>query len=91
MLAYLNRGLAYLATNEPRKAEFDFDQAIRHDPRNVRAWFNRGVALSMQGRYRDAAESYALALKIDPKHEPSRRNREAVLRMMESTARTSQR
>jgi tetratricopeptide (TPR) repeat protein len=35
MLAYLNRGLAYLRTEQPRKAEFDFDQAIRHDPKDV--------------------------------------------------------
>jgi Tfp pilus assembly protein PilF len=78
MLAYLNRGLAYLAAEQPRKAEFDFDQAIRHDPRDVRAWFNRGVALARQGRHREAMHSYEEALKRDPKHEPSRRNLQAV-------------
>lgn len=78
MLAYLNRGLAYLRTEQPRKAEFDFDQAIRHDPKDVRAWFNRGVAQAQQGEFADAANSYAEALKRDPSHEPSRRNLEAV-------------
>ena len=58
MLAYLNRGLAYLVADQPGKAEFDFDQAIRHNPEDVRAWFNRGVALARQGKFRDAVHSY---------------------------------
>jgi len=74
MLAYLNRGLAYLDSGEAKKAELDFDQAIRHDPKDVRAWFNRGVAQVRQGRFSDAVNSYAEALKRDPKHEPSRKN-----------------
>ncbi|MEI6036660.1 MAG: tetratricopeptide repeat protein [Planctomycetota bacterium] len=81
MIAYLNRGLAYLATDESRKAEFDFDHAIRHNPRDLRAWFNRGVAQARQGRYQDAIESYSAALKIDPAHEPSRRNLDEANRL----------
>jgi Tfp pilus assembly protein PilF len=82
MIGYLNRGLAYLSTGEPRKAEFDFDLAIRHNPKDVRAWFNRGVAQAAQGRYGDAVESYSAALSIDPQHEPSQRNRTAAERMV---------
>jgi Tfp pilus assembly protein PilF len=67
-----------LQTSQPRKAEFDFDQAIRHDPKDVRAWFNRGVAQSYQGRYSDAVGSYAEALKRDPQHQPSRQNIEVA-------------
>jgi len=78
MLAYLNRGLAYLVADQPSKAEFDFDQAIRHDPDDVRAWFNRGVALGRQGRFTEAVHSYEQALKRNPKHEPSRRNLAAI-------------
>ena len=37
MLAYLNRGLAYLDAGEPMKAELDFDHSIRHEPRNADA------------------------------------------------------
>jgi tetratricopeptide (TPR) repeat protein len=77
-LAYLNRGLAYLVTDEPSKAEFDFDQAIRHDPRDARAWFNRGVAQARQSEYADAADSYGESLRIDPKMEGARRNLEAI-------------
>jgi tetratricopeptide (TPR) repeat protein len=33
--AYVNRGLAYLALNEPKKALEDFEQAIRQEPRNA--------------------------------------------------------
>ena len=78
MIAYLNRGTAYLATGEAAKAEFDFDLALRHDPRDVRAWFNRGVALAQQRKYQDAIKSYEMALKIDPSHAGARRNLEAA-------------
>ena len=78
MIAYLNRGTAYLATGEAAKAEFDFDLALRHDPRDVRAWFNRGVALAQQRKYQDAIKSYEMALKIDPSHVGARRNLEAA-------------
>jgi len=78
MLAYLNRGLAYLRTEQPRKAEFDFDQAIRHDPQDVRAWFNRGVAQALQGKFTDAGNSYREALKRDPDFQPAQRNLQAI-------------
>jgi len=74
MIAYLNRGTAYLATGDAAKAEFDFDLSLRHDPRDVRAWFNRGVALAQQRKYEDAIKSYEMALKIDPSHAGARRN-----------------
>jgi tetratricopeptide (TPR) repeat protein len=78
MIAYLNRGTAYLATGDAAKAEFDFDLSLRHDPRDVRAWFNRGVALAQQRKYEDAIKSYEMALKIDPSHAGARRNLEAA-------------
>jgi Tfp pilus assembly protein PilF len=81
MLGYLNRGLAYLATNEPHKAEFDFNQAIRQKPKDPRAWANRGVAQARQGRYREAVESYETALKISPNDTSVRQNLEAARRM----------
>ena len=61
LLAYLNRGLAYLHAGEAEKAERDFDHAIRHDPRDVRAWFHRGVAATRQRRLADAVRSYETA------------------------------
>ena len=78
MIAYLNRGLAYLEAGEPRKAELDFDHSIRHEPRNANAWFNRGVAQARQRKFHQAVSSFDLALKIDPDHAPSRRNRDAI-------------
>ena len=81
MLAYLNRGLAYLSTDEPRKAEFDFNQAIRQKPKDARAWSNRGAAQARQGRYREAIESYETALEISPNDNATRRNLEAARRM----------
>ena len=81
MLAYLNRGLAYLAADEPGKAEFDFNQAIRQKPKDARAWANRGVAQARQGRYREAIESYETALGISPGDKAVRKNLEAARRM----------
>lgn len=78
LLAYLNRGLAYLHAGEAEKAERDFDHAIRHDPRDVRAWFHRGVAAMRQRRLADAAHSYETALRLDPGYEPARRNLAAL-------------
>ncbi len=78
LLAYLNRGLAYLHAGEAEKAERDFDHAIRHDPRDVRAWFHRGVAATRQRRLVDAVRSYETALRLDPNYEPARRNLAAI-------------
>jgi len=87
MLAYLNRGLVYLATNEPSKAEFDFSQAIRQKPQDHRAWFNRGVAQVRQGRYREAVDSYEHALRIKPTDASIRQNLETARRLMGSSGR----
>ena len=76
--AYLNRGLAYLDTGEPGKAEFDFNQAIRQRPKDARVWFNRGVAQARQGRFAEAVYSYETALGIEPGNADARRNLEAA-------------
>jgi tetratricopeptide (TPR) repeat protein len=78
LLAYLNRGLAYLHAGEAAKAERDFDHAIRHDPRDARAWFHRGVAATRQRRLADAVRSYETALRLDPAYDPARRNLAAL-------------
>ena len=64
--AWVNLGLAYLELNQPNKAVYCFDHAIRVEPRNAASYFKRGVALAQMGKMREAADSYSQAIRIQP-------------------------
>ena len=64
--AYSNRGVAYGALGEYRRAIEDFDQALRLDPGDAIAYYNRGSLYSELGEHRRAIEDYDQALRLDP-------------------------
>ena len=84
--AFINRGLAYMALNEPTKAVHDFNQAIRLDSKNAATYFKRGVAYSQMGQYQDAADSYTQAIRLDPKYAEAYFNRSLANRSLGDTS-----
>jgi tetratricopeptide (TPR) repeat protein len=64
--AWVNLGLGYLALNQPNKAVYCLDQAVRMEPQNAGSYFKRGIALSRMGKFREAADSYSQAIRLKP-------------------------
>lgn len=64
--AYINRGLAYFATNDLEKAVADFDSAIALSPQDARAYEARAIAYASEHVYEKAAADDKAAIEIDP-------------------------
>lgn len=56
--AYHNRGASELLLNRAPEAFHDFDQVIKLDPKNAKAFYGRGVAGYHLERYEQAIEDY---------------------------------
>lgn len=57
------------------EAIFIYDQMLKLDSRNTRAWNNKGVCLTNLARHIDAISCYDKALDVNPKHLFALRNR----------------
>src|SRR5262249_47557919 len=68
VIAYAFRGLAYIKTGDYDRAIRDYDEAIRLDPKFVRAYEERGAAYSWKGDYDRAIRDYDEAIRLDPKY-----------------------
>jgi len=86
-LAHKGRGIAYLnlATTRPHLADFanaeavsSFNQMIRLDPDEARAYYYRGIAYARLGEPQMAHSSFSTAVQLDPDHAPARRERDAL-------------
>ena len=73
-------GQAWLALNDPARAERAFADAIRHDPAWADAWVNFGVARYRQGHVEDAKRAMREALARQPDHAAAISNLEAFMR-----------
>jgi Flp pilus assembly protein TadD len=78
--AWVNLGLGYLALNQPNKAVYCLDQAVRMEPQNAGSYFKRGIALSRMGKFREAADSYSQAIRLKPDYAEAYYNRSMVNR-----------
>ncbi len=83
--AWVNLGLGYLALNQPDKAVYCLNQAVRMEPKNAASYFKRGVALSRLGKFHEAADSYSEAIRIKPDYAEAYYNRSLVNRDLSNT------
>jgi tetratricopeptide (TPR) repeat protein len=65
-----------------QKGLVSFDEAIKHDPRHVSAYYNRGLAHERNGDFTQAADDYRRVLELDPDH-PQSRYMAALIRTVE--------
>jgi tetratricopeptide (TPR) repeat protein len=63
---YTHRGWTYLATDAPRWARSDFEEAIRLQPKSGDAYNGRGYARVRLGQYREAVVDAETALRLGP-------------------------
>src|SRR5262245_27704345 len=61
--ALINRGLAYVAKNEPANAVPDFDRALQLRPDTVAFYDMRAMAYAMQGEAAPAIRDYAEVIR----------------------------
>jgi tetratricopeptide (TPR) repeat protein len=62
----MDRGAAYYFKKDYQAAIRDYDQAIRLDPNNARAFSNRGAAYKKLGRIDQAIADHTAAIRLDP-------------------------
>ena len=66
-LAYYNRGIAWQAKGQLDEAIADYSEAIRLNPKFVRAYYNRGIAWNAKGESDKAIADYNEAIRLNPK------------------------
>ena len=63
---YAAQGVAYLKKSDIENAIKSFDEAIKHDPRNLENYFTLGQVYMHLSAYPKAAEIFAVAVSVDP-------------------------
>ena len=66
VIAYNNRGNAYVAKGEYDRAIQDYDQSIKLSPNYSKAFNNRGVAYQKKGEYDRAIKDFDESIKLNP-------------------------
>lgn len=64
--AYYNRGLAFAAAGQPRRAVADYDAAVALDPGYADAYNNRGVEFGKEGQLGRAISDFSKAVALRP-------------------------
>jgi tetratricopeptide (TPR) repeat protein len=67
--AWNNRGVVLAELERYSDAITSHDEAIRLNPKHVRAGYNKGGALSFLSRYEEAIQAFDRAIQLDPKNE----------------------
>jgi len=77
---HFNRGIEYEAKGEDERAIADYSEAIKLDPKYVRAYGNRGILYARKGELDRAIADYSEAIRLDPKYVNAYGNRGNALR-----------
>jgi tetratricopeptide (TPR) repeat protein len=64
---FYDEGGKYFANGKYELAIFEYNKAVKADPKFAFAWDNMGICYRKMGRYKQAIECYDKSLKIDPK------------------------
>lgn len=73
-----NRAMTRLKLGAYAEAEEDCTEALKLDPKNVKARLRRGAARSVSGNYLESLEDYEAALRLEPKNKDAKSE---ILRM----------
>ncbi len=65
---YSNRGAAHSALGQPQRAIEDYDEALRIDPQDAKAYYNRGTVYVDLGQSQRAIEDFDEAIRLSPQY-----------------------
>jgi tetratricopeptide (TPR) repeat protein len=65
-IGYKFRGYSYLLEHRYERAEFDFREAVRRDPKDPDTQAGYAQSFSGEGRFDEAVERFGIALKLSP-------------------------
>lgn len=71
-IVFSNRAMARLKLGAYAEAEEDCVEAIKLDPKNVKAYLRRGAARAVSGNYLEALEDFESALRLEPRNRDAR-------------------
>jgi tetratricopeptide (TPR) repeat protein len=71
-VVFSNRAMARLKLGAYAEAEEDCGEALKLDPRNVKAHLRRGAARAVSGNYLEALEDFESALRLEPRNRDAR-------------------
>jgi tetratricopeptide (TPR) repeat protein len=86
VLAHVNRGLAYAALQDYRKAIYDFNAALNVTPNDATLYYKRATVQSLSGDYRAAIQSDNEAIRLNPRYAPAYQNRSEAYRQLGNSA-----
>ncbi len=75
VLAYQERGNAWIKMQEFDKAIFDLNQAIKINSGNPKLYYNRGLAYVGLKNYQQAISDWSQAILLNPQYAPAYQNR----------------
>ena len=64
--------MARLKLGAYAEAEEDCVEALKLDPKNVKAYLRRGAARAVSGNYLEALEDFESALRLEPRNRDAR-------------------
>ena len=71
-IVFSNRAMARLKLGAYAEAEEDCVEALKLDPKNVKAYLRRGAARAVSGNYLEALEDFESALRLEPRNRDAR-------------------
>jgi len=80
---HVERGYASLKENEPESAIGAFNQALRLDPNNAKAYNGRGLAYQKLKAYDQALRDFSAAVKVNPLYSEAMHNRDVLIDLRE--------
>jgi tetratricopeptide (TPR) repeat protein len=74
-----NRGIAYFVKKDFTRSLADYDEALRIDPRYLKAYVNRALTLSAMGDRAREIQDWDMVIRLNPRHANAYRLRGAAL------------
>lgn len=82
--ALTNRSLCYIKLGEFEDAQFDCQEALRLDPKSVKAHYRLGVCYKANSDIESARKCFEQSLKIQPDHKASLKHLELLKKQQEN-------
>ena len=79
-IQWMQQGRELLNKNKPEEALYAFEEALRLDLNNIKAYDGKGVTLGKLKRYEEAIQAYDQALHLNPNDEKSYYDKGLALR-----------